>query len=168
MGASPLAIELARQHPGLIDANEEASLAADTTANRIRWGAIDAGSGRGAERFAMLDRALAESDAAAARAIDSSVVLSAVERQLVLDRLYALSERFRMREAVALHDAIEARKEPIPAYAAAAAASAHLYLEHPERASVLYRERTAQKSIDDVLAALPAAPLVSTWSRSLS
>ena len=143
MGASALAIELAERHPGLIDAKEREALAADTTASRIRWGAIDAGSVRGAERFAMLDRALAESEAAAARAMDPAAPLTAIEPQLVLDRLYALSERFHMREAVALHDALQARKDLIPAYATAAAAAAHLYLEHPERASALYREALA-------------------------
>ena len=36
MGASSLAIELAGRHPGLIDAKERDSLAADGTASRIR------------------------------------------------------------------------------------------------------------------------------------
>ena len=140
LGAPALAAELADRSPGLLDERERAALAAGSTAGRIRWGAIAADTGRGTERFAVLDRALADSDAAGARALDPAAVLSPIERQLALDRVVALSARFRMREAVALYQAMAAREAPVPPYVKASAASAYLYLEQPERARDLYRE----------------------------
>jgi len=139
LGAPQLALELADRNPGLLSADEREAMAADRTAHRIRWGTIAADTGRGPERFAALDRALAESDAVGLRALDPTVTLSRVERQLALDRLVALRDRFRMREAIDLHRALAARPDPVPPYALSAAASAHLYLEEPEAARDLYR-----------------------------
>lgn len=140
LGTPQLAIELADRNPGLLTPLERDALAADRTAHQIRWGSIAADTGRGTARFADLDRALADSDAAAKRALDRSTELNAVERQLALDRIGALRERYRMRDAVALYEAMAARAAPVPGYAKAAAASAYLYLERPEQARDLYRE----------------------------
>ncbi len=139
LGAPQLALELADRSPGLLSAQEREAMAADRTAHRIRWGTIAADTGRGPERFAALDRALAESDAVGLRALDPAATLSRVERQLAFDRLVALRDRFRMREAVDLHRALAARPDPVPPYALSAAASAHLTLEQPEAARDLYR-----------------------------
>jgi biofilm PGA synthesis protein PgaA len=139
LGAPPLALALADRHPGLLTSEERAAIAADQTAHQIRWGAINADTGRGPGRFAQLDRALADSDAAGARALDPATTLTTTERQLALDRVGALRERFRMREAVALYEALAARPEPMPGYAQAAVASAYLYLEQPEKARDRYR-----------------------------
>lgn len=140
LGAPQLALELAGRHPGLLAAGEHDAIAADYTAQKIRWGAIAADTGRGPERFAAIDAALAGSEAAAARALDPAAALNDVERQLVLDRITALRERYRMRDAVVLYEAVAARPAPVRAYAKSAAASAYLYLEQPERARDLYRE----------------------------
>ncbi|HMI91547.1 MAG TPA: tetratricopeptide repeat protein, partial [Polyangiales bacterium] len=140
LGAPALAAELADRTPGLVDERERAALAAGSTASKIRWGAIAADTGRGTERFATLDRALAESDAAGTRALEPAAELSPVERQLALDRVAALSARFRMQEALALYQALAARKDQVPPYVKASAAAAYLYLEQPERARDLYRE----------------------------
>jgi biofilm PGA synthesis protein PgaA len=139
LGAPQLAIELADRSPGILAADERAAIGADRTAHQIRWGTIAADTGRGPERFADLDRALADSDATAARALDTAAELSATERQLALDRVSALRERYRMRDAVALYEALAARPAPVPGYARSAAASAYLYLEQPEKARDLYR-----------------------------
>jgi biofilm PGA synthesis protein PgaA len=139
LGTPQLGIEIADQNPGVLTADERAAIAADRTAHQIRWGAIAAGSERGTARFAVIDAALADSDAAGARALDRNNELSPVERQLALDRIGALRERYRMREAVALYEALAARPLPLPAYAQSAAASAYLYLEQPEKARDLYR-----------------------------
>ena len=140
LGAPALAAELADRAPGLVDERERAALAAGSTASRIRWGAIAADTGRGMERFAVLDRALSDSEGAGTRALDPAAALSPVERQLALDRIVALSARFRMQEAIALYLAMAARPEPVPPYVKASTASAFLYLEQPERARDLYRE----------------------------
>jgi biofilm PGA synthesis protein PgaA len=143
LGTPQLAIELADRNPGLLAPDERAAIAADVTAHQIRWGSIAADAGRGPGRFAGLDRALADSDAAATRALDPAADSSATERELVFDRISALRERFRMREALALYDAMAARPAPVPAYATSAAASACLYLKQPERARDLYRKALA-------------------------
>ena len=116
------------------------ALAADRTAHLIRWGAIAADTGSGPARFVDLERALADSEVAGKRALDRNTELTAVERQLALDRIGALRERYRMRDAVALYEAMAARPEPVPGYAKSAAASAYLYIEQPEKARDLYRE----------------------------
>jgi biofilm PGA synthesis protein PgaA len=139
LGAPQLAIELADRHPGIITPAERDAIAADRTAHQIRWGTIDANSGRGSARFAGIDRALADSERAAQRALDPSVTLTATERQLALDRISALRERYRMRDAIVLYEALAARPAALPAYAQSAAASAYLYLEQPEKARDLYR-----------------------------
>jgi len=140
LGTPQLAIELADRNPGVLTTDERAAIAADRTAHQIRWGAIAADTGRGPARFAIIDRALADSDAAGARALDPTANLTVTERHLALDRISALRERYRMREAVALYQAMAARHEGVPAYAKSAAASAYLYLEQPEKARDLYRE----------------------------
>jgi len=140
LGAPQLALEYADRNPDLLAADERQSLGADLTAQKLRWGTIAAARGRGLLRFAGIDLALSDSEAAGARALDPAAELSAAERQLALDRISALRERFRMHDAVALYEAMAARAAVVPAYAKSAAASAYLYLEHPEQARDLYRE----------------------------
>ena len=140
LGTPQLAIELADRNPGVMTPEEREVIAADVTAHQIRWGAIAADTGRGTARFATIDRALESSAVAGARALDPPTSLSAAERQLALDRISALRERYRMQEAIELYEALALRAEPIPAYAQSAAASAYLYLERPERARDLYRQ----------------------------
>jgi biofilm PGA synthesis protein PgaA len=140
LGAPQLAIELADRNPGMLTLSERAAIAADRTAHQIRWGAIAADSGRGPARFAGIDRALADSEVAGTRALDPTAELNNTERQLALDRISALRERYRMRDAVALYEAMAARPAAVPAYAKSAAASAYLYLEQPEKARDLYRQ----------------------------
>jgi biofilm PGA synthesis protein PgaA len=143
LGAPQLALELAARHPGLLDTDAHDAIAVDQTAQQIRWGTIAADTGHGPARFATLDQALAASDLAGAHALDPARVLSPAERQLALDRISALRERYRMREAVVLYEALAARGEPMPGYAQSAAASAYLYLEQPEKARDLYRAALA-------------------------
>lgn len=140
LGTPQLALELADRSPGLLSASERELIAADQTAHQIRWGAIAADSGKGAARFAVIDSALSDSEQAGTRALNPALTLSAPERQLALDRIGALRERYRMREAVALYEALALRPEPLPAYAKASAASAYLYLQQPEQARDLYRD----------------------------
>jgi biofilm PGA synthesis protein PgaA len=188
IGAPQLAIELADRHPEALGAAERAAIAADRTARQIRWGQIAADTGQGPGRFAGLDLALADSEAAAKRALDPSAELTATERQLALDRISALVGRYRMHEAVTLYEAMAARPAVVPAYAKAAAASAYLYLEQPEKARDLYRAALAAdpanleselglfyaladgeehvaalEQIERVLAATP--PTIDVWSR---
>ncbi len=140
IGAPQLAAELADRNPGMLTQAERDAIAADQIAHQIRWGTIADDTERGMARFAIIEHALAESDAAGMRALDPKVELGASERQLALDRIGALRERYRMRDAVALYQAMAARPAEIPAYVKSEAAAAYLYLEQPEKARDLYRE----------------------------
>lgn len=148
LGAPQLALELSDRHPGVLAPDAHAAMAVDQTAQQIRWGAIAADTGRGSARFATLDQALAASELAGAHALEPAQVLTPAERQLALDRISALRERYRMREAVTLYDALAARDEPLPGYAKSAVASAYLYLEQPEKARDLYREALVDHADD--------------------
>lgn len=188
IGAAQLAIALADRNPGVLSADERETLAVDLTAQQIRWGTIAADNGRGPQRFAGIDRALADSEAAGTRALDPANELTANERRLALDRISALQARFRMRDTVALYEAMATRPAAMPAYAQAAAASAYLTIEQPEKARDLYRESlvtdpdnldsqlglfyalaesgehdAALAQVERVVAATP--PLIDQWSR---
>lgn len=148
LGAPKLALELSDRNPGVVTPAAREMLEADHTAHKVRWGTITANSERGAGRFAGLDFALADSEAAAARALDPAIELNPAERQLALDRISALRERYRSREAVELYEAMAARPGGVPTYAKTAAASAYLHQRHPERARDLYREALAVEPND--------------------
>lgn len=140
LNAPQLAIEVAERNPGLITSDERLTIGADRTARLIRWGEIAADAGRGPGRFAALDRALADSEAADARALTPGTELTAIERRLTYDRICALRARYRMRDAVALYESMDMLPPAAPAYVKSAAASAYLYLELPETARDLYRQ----------------------------
>lgn len=188
IGAPQVAITLADRSPGALSLEERDALAVDLTAQRIRWGMIAADTGRGPQRFTGIDRALADSEAAGVRALDPATELTTTERRLALDRISALQLRFRMYDAVALHEAMAARPAAMPAYAQAAAAAAYLTIEQPEKARDLYREslltdpdnldsqlglfyalaenqehEAALAQVERVVAATP--PLIDQWSR---
>jgi biofilm PGA synthesis protein PgaA len=143
LGTPQLAIELNEQKPGLLSATEREALSADRTAHHIRWGAIAADNGLGVSRFAALDEAIAESEAAAGKALDPDIELNAIDRQLVLDRISALRERYRMKDVLALYEAMARRPAELPAYVKSSAASAYLYLQQPRKARDLYRQALA-------------------------
>jgi biofilm PGA synthesis protein PgaA len=139
LGAPQLALDLSDRNPDLLPAREREAMGADRVAHAIRSGAIATDTGIGPARFAAIDRALADSEDAGRRALEPVTELTPAQRQLALDRIVALGVRFRMGDAVALFEALALRPAELPAYARAAAASAYLYLERPERAVDLYR-----------------------------
>lgn len=143
LGTPQLAADLARAHPAAFTPAQAAEFAADSTAYQIRWGVAAADQNHGPERYVELDKALAQSDAVGARALDRNAPLTPVERRLALDRITALQARARMQETADLYEAMAARPEPLPPYVKSAAASAYLYLRKPERARDLYREVVA-------------------------
>jgi len=140
LGAPQLALDLADRTPGILTSEERNAIAADRTAHQIRWGAVTADTEPGSARFAEIDRALDESEMAGSIALQANTNLTASERQLALDRVGALRERYRMRDAIELYEALAARSALNPVYVKAEAASAYLYLEQPEKARDLYRE----------------------------
>ena len=112
------------------------SIAADEAAAMVRWGAQVRPSDP-LHRFDGTDAALARLDTLLA-ALPPPPAEAAKRRQLRLDRLVALRDRVRMKEAVEEGDALRT-EAPLPQYAEEAYADALLYLRRPEDALAAYR-----------------------------
>jgi biofilm PGA synthesis protein PgaA len=124
------------------------SIAADQAAAMTRWGA-QVRSSDPARRFDGTDAALARLDGLLA-ALPPPPAESALRRRLRLDRMVALRDRVRMKEAVEEGEALRA-EGPLPQYAEEAYADALLYMRRPEDARDAY-ERVLAQSPKDVTA----------------
>jgi biofilm PGA synthesis protein PgaA len=136
IGAPHRAIELAQQSPGVLSEDELLGLKSDQAALTARWGG--AADQSAPDRFGNTDIALADNERLLQELQASGKGGSAAARRLQFDRIEALRNRARMREAVALHESLVAEGVDVPAYAQIAAADAYLYLEQPEKARDLY------------------------------
>jgi|HubBroStandDraft_6_1064221.scaffolds.fasta_scaffold13637_3 biofilm PGA synthesis protein PgaA len=114
--------------------------AADEAAAMVRWGA-QIRSSDPTHRFDGTDVALARIDALLA-ALPPPPAEAAARRQLRLDRLVALRDRVRMREAIEEGETLRAAA-PLPQYAEEAYADALLYLRRPEDALDAYKRALA-------------------------
>ena len=110
--------------------------AADQAGAMVRWGA-DTRPSDPARRFDGTDAAIARLDKLLA-ALPRPPAEAAARRRLRLDRLVALRDRVRMKEAVKEGGALRS-SGPLPPYAEEAYADALLYLRQPEDASAAYR-----------------------------
>jgi biofilm PGA synthesis protein PgaA len=140
-GMPHLAKRLADTRPDAFNTEEMHRLAQAAAARMVAFGKAQVAVGDHRSRFSTTDMALAES----ADMRDRFGVKPAAQ----LDRLVALRDRVRMREAADLYESLTAAKVAIPPYAKAAAADAYLYLEQPEKARDLYREALNTASAGD-------------------
>ena len=136
IGAPNRAIELAQQSPGALSEDERLGLQSDQAALTTRWGA--AADQSAADRFSNTDIALADNERLLQELQAAGKAGSAAARRLQFDRIEALRNRARMREAIALHQSLVADAVEVPAYAQIAAADAYLYLQQPRQARDLY------------------------------
>lgn len=143
IGAPHRAVELAQQSPGVLSEDELLGLKSDQAALTTRWGA--AADQSAPDRFSNTDIALADIERLL-QELQASNKDGAAARRLQFDRIEALRNRVRMREAVALHESLVADGVEVPAYAQIAAADAYLYLEQPEKARDLYLRALQQTS----------------------
>jgi biofilm PGA synthesis protein PgaA len=132
-------------------AGTDAAYAADKAAAMVRWGA-DLRPADLARRFEETDAAIARLDRLLA-ALPAPPAETAMRRRLRLDRMVALSDRFRMREVVSEGGDLRATA-PLPPYAEKAYADALLYLRRPKDALAAYRR---------VLAAIPRDASEDLW-----
>ena len=136
LGAPHRAVDLAGERPGLLSDAELLSLQSDRAAVATRWGAAtDADL---PERFLNTDRALAENEQLLNALRTAGQTGSAAERRLLFDRIEALRNRVRMKDAVDLYERLVNEGIEVPPHARIAAADAYLYLEEPETARDLY------------------------------
>jgi biofilm PGA synthesis protein PgaA len=113
----------------------EAPYAPDEAAAMVRWGE-DLKPTDPARRFEGTDAAIARLDSLIA-ALPPPPASPELRRRLRLDRLIALRDRVRMREAVAEAESLRA-EAPLPPYAEEAYADALLYLRRPLEARAAY------------------------------
>ncbi len=149
LGAPHRALEIAAQSPGLLSGEELLRLRSDRAAIATRWGAaVDANA---PDRFAGTDSALADNQALLDALRADGKAGSAAERRLLFDRIEALRNRVRMREAAELYESLVSDGADVPPHAQIAAADAYLYLEQPEKARDLYLQ--ALPKVEDSFAA---------------
>ncbi len=139
LGAPHLAADLIQRYPGALAQAEIEDILADKTARSIQWGTTHSNLLDSPDRFHELDQAIAQSDATAAKFI-AGAQISAPEQHLVLDRVAALAERGRARDAIQLYEQFRQRKIPLPAYVIRAAADSYLSAREPKVARDLYEE----------------------------
>ncbi len=113
-------------------AGTSAPYAADEAAAMVRWG-TDTRPSDPARRFEGTDAAIARLDQLLAASPPADA-----RRRLRLDRLVALRDRYRMREAADEGAALRAGA-PLPPYAEEAYADAVLYLRRPKEARAAYQ-----------------------------
>ncbi|WP_242489904.1 poly-beta-1,6 N-acetyl-D-glucosamine export porin PgaA [Noviherbaspirillum cavernae] len=136
-GLPHLAKRLADRQPDAFSEDERRQLAHDAAGRTVIFGQAQLEADARAARFATTDVGLQANHETGDRFGERPATL--------FDRLVALRDRVRMRDAVELYQHLCAAGVTVPAYAKAAAADAYLYLEQPEIARDLYRE-----AIDEV------------------
>jgi biofilm PGA synthesis protein PgaA len=146
-GAWSLARELSLKEPALFSDEERRTYLHDANTAAIRWGEAAIDAGHGPARFAATDRALESNRAEIATPVELKLDRGLPGRAR-FDRVVALRDRYRMKEAHAAYREVERDRLDPPAYAKAAAADALLYLERPAEAVPLYREAIAMERRD--------------------
>jgi biofilm PGA synthesis protein PgaA len=124
-------------------AGESPPIAAQQAGAMVRWGG-DIRPPEPERRFAGTDAALARLDALLAARPPAE---KGLRRQLRIDRLVALRDRVRMKEAMEEGDALSA-EGPLPAYAEQAYGDALIYMRRPEDARAAYARVLAQSPKD--------------------
>lgn len=148
IGAAPLAMEQLEGSAATAHAPERAAIALDRGATRIRWSGIGNATADQKMRFAAADRALAENSRLIEELSKANSPDADALRRARFDRVSALRNRVRMRDAVALFETLRTEYgDDIPPYVRTAAADAYLYQEQPQRARDLYLQ--AQRGGED-------------------
>ena len=151
LGASHLAVELARQDPSLLSSDEWQRILSNQAAFAVRWGALPVADE--GHRFDQTDRALALLERNRAALDPASSAAATFSPRSRFDRLVARRNRFQMTAVVREYEALRRDGVTTPNYVTAAAADAYLYLQQPEQAERLYRQILAAEP-DDLNASL--------------
>ncbi len=144
-GAPELALEESRRYPGVLGQQETRRLESGAAAFLVRWGSatgmVDPRDP--STRFALTDRSIAALEAAIANWQRQGPEAAPMIRNARLDRLVALRDRGRMREAIAEAEALRA-EAPLPGYARQALGDAYLRVRQPALAEAEYRAVLAE------------------------
>lgn len=138
MGALHLAIKYAEQNPDVFSQAELLDLHQASAGRSIKWGTVEEKAGIGQQRFQATDKALLRNETVRTLHALEHKSESPSGRYTEFDRIVALRDRVRMKDAIALYETLKQRRGDIPAYALAAVADAYLYQRQPETARDLY------------------------------
>jgi len=144
LGASHLAVELARKDPDLLSPEEWQRILSNQGAFAVRWGSLPPESEE--SRFAQTDHSLALLEQRLAEIDHIQPAARNFELQTRFDRLVALRDRSRMQEVVQQYERLQQDGVDFPGYVLAAAADAYLYLQQPQHALDIQRQILARES----------------------
>lgn len=138
LGASHLAVDLAREEPALLAAEEWQRLLSNQGAFDVRWGNLPPEDA--SRRFVQTDQALAILDQHLAGIDRSQPSAREFERLTRFDRLVALRDRYRMQEVIQEYESLQRQGELFPSYVLSAVADAYNYLQQPEQALAIQQQ----------------------------
>lgn len=147
LGATPQALQYAKQYPQALLAEDMASIKNDEAANLIRWGELAQLpfiSSAPEVRFAEIDEALKKLDALCQCDWLKTNLTDARTKNLVFDRMIALRDRYRMSEVIQHHHQLTQSRIDIPDYVLNAAGDAYLYVRKPALALQAYNASLAK------------------------
>jgi biofilm PGA synthesis protein PgaA len=148
MGAIHLATKYAEQNPEVFSYLEILDLQQASAGRSIKWGAVEEKAGIGQQRFQSTDKALSRNDTVRTIHARDHKSNSPSGRYTEFDRIVALRDRVRMKEAIAIYESLKQRRIGVPAYALAAVADAYLYQRQPELACDMYLQALALSKRD--------------------
>ncbi|WP_200763692.1 poly-beta-1,6 N-acetyl-D-glucosamine export porin PgaA [Nitrosophilus alvini] len=148
VGLPYLAEKYMKKRPELFSKNDWYRVRKDKAAFKVRWGELLQADEEKRfietdEAIRMLDAIIAESKARSLKEENPNIL------QARFDKVVALRDRFKMRDAIKEYEKLEKEDIKMPFYTLAAAADAYLYLKNPEKAQELYMK---------VLQSMPESP----------
>lgn len=149
-GASVLAHELAQKQPGQFSELERAWLWHESLAQRLRWSQSEMNQLTGPERTATLDATLAESENFLS-SLPQEPSFEGLRRIATGDRIFGLTLRGRMKEAIALFEFLRASGGSIPPYVWVAAGTAYEYEERIDEAIACFETALAEAKPGDLV-----------------
>ena len=137
LGAPHRAIELANQSPDLLTEIEYRRLLSDRAAIRTRWGAYAPTTEK--QRFSETDIALKRLDNYDQRLAEAGEKIeSTLRHNIRFDKIVALRDRVRMRDAIKEYEYLHENNIALPCYTQIAVADAYLYEKQADIARDLY------------------------------
>ena len=149
-GASVLAHELAQKQPGQFSELERAWLWHESLAQRLRWSQSEMNQLTGPERTATLDATLAESENFLS-SLPQEPSFEGLRRIATGDRIFGLTLRGHMKEAIALFEFLRASGGSIPPYVWVAAGTAYEYEERIDEAIACFETALAEAKPGDLV-----------------
>lgn len=136
VGAPAQAQALMAKYPEAVSTRDQTVISSDKVAQHIRWGSYAPMTPT--TRYAQTDKALAALDRICNCDWATLDLNQAENLKLALDRIVALRDRLRMKDALTQYQTIRSANKPVPNYALNAVGDAYLYLRQPEKSLAVY------------------------------